>query len=73
MSLGKQALGWLTLGGAVFLGWAMMTYFTPTKEDMLKKYPADRETLKQTEKYNQDILKALEDASKNKDPFWKKK
>jgi hypothetical protein len=29
--------------------------------------------MKEVEEHNAKILKALEDAAKNKDPFWKKK
>lgn len=36
LSWKQQALSWLVLGGATLLGWTLMTYATPTKEDMLK-------------------------------------
>lgn len=68
-----QALAWAALGGGTFLGWALMTFTTPTKEDMLKRYPEDAENLKLVEEHNASILKALEETAKSKEPFWIKK
>lgn len=39
----------------------------------VQRYPEDKENLKLVEEYNSNILKALEETAKNKDPFWKKK
>lgn len=69
----QQVAAWLALGGATLVGWALMTYTTPTKEEMLKRYPEDEENLKSVEEYNAKILKSLEETAKSKDPFWTKK
>lgn len=38
-----------------------------------QRYPEDVETLEETRKHNEEIMKALEKAAKDKDPFWVKK
>ena len=38
-----------------------------------QKYPEDREGLKEVQKNNKEIMKALEETAKSKDPFWMKK
>lgn len=36
MSVGKQVMAWLTLGGIVAFGWTLMKFTVPSKEDILK-------------------------------------
>lgn len=60
-------------GKAVVLPFLINAHSLLSALPFIQRYPEDKENLKLMEEYNSNILKALEETAKNKDPFWKKK
>lgn len=64
----------VVVGGVLFGGWTLMTFLSPSKEQMMERLSLDPdENIAASKKRNRQLFQAIQQNIQSPDPVWKVK